>query len=43
MYDLLFQSAWKTLRDVIADEQYFEAAADLVADSSLKRHEAILV
>ena len=30
MYDLLFRSAWKTLRDVIADEQHFEAAAAMV-------------
>jgi hypothetical protein len=30
MYDLLFHAAWKTLRDVIADEQNFEAAAVMV-------------
>jgi hypothetical protein len=30
MYDLLFRSAWKTLREVIADEQHFEAAAAMV-------------
>jgi hypothetical protein len=30
MYDLLFRAAWKTLRDVIADEQLFEAAAVMV-------------
>jgi hypothetical protein len=30
MYDLLFRSAWKTLRDVIAAEQHFEAAAAMV-------------
>jgi hypothetical protein len=30
IYDLLFRSAWTTLRDVIADEQHFEAAATMV-------------
>ena len=30
MYNLLFRSAWKTLQDVIADEQHFEAAAAMV-------------
>ena len=30
MYDLLFRAAWKTLKDVIADEQLFEAAAVMV-------------
>lgn len=30
IYDLLFRAAWKTLRDVIADEQGFEAAAAMV-------------
>ena len=30
IYNLLFRSAWKTLRDVIADEQLFEAAAVMV-------------
>jgi len=30
IYDLLFHSAWQTLRDVIADEQQFEAAAAMV-------------
>ena len=30
IYDLLFRAAWKTLRDVIADEQLFEAAAVMV-------------
>ena len=27
IYDLLFRAAWKTLKEVIADEQLFEAAA----------------
>lgn len=30
MYDLLFRAAWKTLKNVIADEQLFEAAAVMV-------------
>jgi hypothetical protein len=30
IYDLLFRAAWKTLKDVIADEQLFEAAAVMV-------------
>ena len=30
IYNLLFHSAWQTLRDVIADEQGFEAAAAMV-------------
>jgi hypothetical protein len=30
IYNLLFRAAWKTLRDVIADEQLFEAAAVMV-------------
>ena len=30
MYDLLFRAAWKTLKEVIADEQHFEAAAAMV-------------
>ena len=30
IYDLLFHSAWESLREVIADEQGFEAAAALV-------------
>ena len=40
MYDLLFQSAWKTLRDVIADEQYFEAAAAMVLHTWNQKLEA---
>jgi hypothetical protein len=30
IYDLLFRAAWKTLKDVIANEQLFEAAAMMV-------------
>ncbi len=30
IYDLLFRAAWKTLKEVIADEQLFEAAAVMV-------------
>ncbi len=30
VYDLLFRAAWKTLKEVIADEQLFEAAAVMV-------------
>jgi hypothetical protein len=30
IYDLLFHSAWTTLREVIADEQQIEAAAAMV-------------
>ncbi len=30
IYNLLFRAAWRTLRDVIADEQLFEAAAVMV-------------
>ena len=30
IYNLLFRAAWQTLRDVIADEQLFEAAAVMV-------------
>ena len=38
IYNLLFRSAWQTLRDVIADEQGFDAAA---FDDWLKPLEAI--
>ena len=40
MYDLLFRSAWKTLRDVIADEQHFEAAAAMVLHTWNQKLEA---
>ena len=30
IYNLLFRAAWKTLKDLIADEQLFEAAAVMV-------------
>jgi hypothetical protein len=40
VYDLLFQSAWKTLRDVIADEQPFEAAAAMVLHTWNQKLEA---
>lgn len=40
IYDLLFQSAWKTLRDVIADEQQFEAAAAMVLHTWNQKLEA---
>lgn len=40
MYDLLFRSAWKTLRDVIAAEQHFEAAAAMVLHTWNQKLEA---
>jgi len=40
IYDLLFRSAWKTLRDVIADEQQFEAAAVMVLHTWNQKLEA---
>jgi hypothetical protein len=40
MYDLLFRSAWKTLRDVIAAEQHFEAAAVMVLHTWNQKLEA---
>lgn len=40
IYDLLFQSAWKTLRDVIADEQQFEAAAAIVLHTWNQKQES---
>jgi hypothetical protein len=40
IYDLLFRSAWKTLRDVIADEQHFEAAAAMVLHTWNQKLEA---
>ena len=40
IYDLLFHSAWKTLRDVIADEQGFEAAAVMVLHTWNQKLEA---
>ena len=41
MYDLLFHSAWRALRDTIAEEQGFEAAAGMVLhtwDQKVKQH-----
>lgn len=40
MYDLLFRSAWKTLQEVIADEQHFEAAAAMVLHTWNQKLEA---
>jgi hypothetical protein len=40
IYDLLFRSAWKTLRDAIADEQHFEAAAAMVLHTWNQKLEA---
>lgn len=40
IYDLLFQSAWKSLRDVIASEQQFEAAAAIVLHTWNQKLEA---
>ncbi len=40
LYDLLFRSAWTTLRDVIADEQQFEAAAAMVLHTWNQKLEA---
>lgn len=40
IYDLLFRSAWTTLRDVIADEQQFEAAAAMVLHTWNQKLEA---
>ncbi len=40
IYNLLFRAAWKTLQNVIADEQLFEAAAVMVLHTWNQRLEA---